>query len=235
MLRKFAYSSLLPVLLILVACGGSRTPDQRAEPIASEPLPEIATTDLANAEVGLSDTVVVPGKRVGPVTPTTSREDLVRLFGEDQLKDEEVNVGEGFTEPGTVVDLGEDRRFTLVWTDDTRSKPLMAKDFGPAWQTPEGLGMGTSMAELKQKLGAFELFGFGWDYGGSIVLEDTPLDEYHGELFLRVRPTQAAIAQHRAAYEALLGDGTFDSNDPHMEPLEPFVYDMTVYLNPLGS
>ncbi|MBD2256560.1 hypothetical protein [Pseudanabaena sp. FACHB-2040] len=191
-------------------------------------------TALAN-EAALQDTVVVPGERVGPIRPTTSRAELAELFGEEQLRDEEINVGEGFTEPGTVVDLGEDRRLTVVWTDDSRSKPLMAKDFGSDWKTPEGLGLGTSMAELKQELGDFELFGFGWDYGGSIVLENTALDEYHGDLFLRVRPSQATIEQHREAYEAVVGDAVFESTDPHMEPLEPVVYDMTVYLNPLGS
>ncbi|MBD0268910.1 MAG: hypothetical protein ICV77_11535, partial [Cyanobacteria bacterium Co-bin8] len=165
MLRKFAYSSLLLVLLVSAACGGAKAPGV-TDSSALEAAPTESMTALAN-EAALQDTVVVPGERVGPIRPTTSRAELAELFGEEQLRDEEINVGEGFTEPGTVVDLGEDRRLTVVWTDDSRSKPLMAKDFGSEWKTPEGLGLGTSMAELKQELGDFELFGFGWDYGGS--------------------------------------------------------------------
>ncbi|MEM8809191.1 MAG: hypothetical protein AAGF01_24485 [Cyanobacteria bacterium P01_G01_bin.38] len=199
-----------------------------AKPSAASPNAVSAPTD---DRALLTDTAVIPGERVGPITRGTSRERLADLFGEDRLSDQPVDIGEGFTEPGTVVDLGPEQSFTIVWQDGSRSQPAVVRDFGPAWQTPEGLGVGTSFEELKTVLGAFQLYGFAWDYEGSLVFEDSQLDAYQGQLTLRVTPDPAAIATHKNAYQALVGDVLFSSNDPNLEPLDISVYEMIVYLN----
>ncbi|PSB11298.1 hypothetical protein C7B76_23345 [filamentous cyanobacterium CCP2] len=141
-------------------------------------------------------------------------------------------MGEGFTEPGTVVNLEGGRQFSIIWQDEARTQPLMGLDFGPAWKTPEGLGVGASLEQLSQVLGSFQLYGFGWDYEGTLVLEGSQLHEYQGDLYLRMRPDSTAIADHPDAYEALLGDAIFASDDPNLKVLQPQVYGMEVYLNP---
>lgn len=231
------------MLLVLTACGGPK----EAEPEADAPLdqtspgqttpenPDVSEPPTGQPDDTLPETVVVPGERVGPILPTTSRADLAKRFGDDQLSDQDVNIGEGSLAPGTVVEIGEDRTFTVIWVDESRDKPLLVQNFGPAWKTPQGLGVGSSLAELKEKLGDFQLYGFGWDYGGSIVLENTKLDKYHGNLFLRVEPPKAMAEQHPDAYRALSGDTLFESGNPNMEALQPVIYEMTVYLNPLGN
>ncbi|MEO1400638.1 MAG: hypothetical protein AAFV72_05210 [Cyanobacteria bacterium J06635_1] len=206
--------------------------DSPAVDVAKPPaaLPNAASTPTPQIAL-LTNTAVIPGERVGPITRETSREDLAALFGEDRLSDEPVNIGEGFTEPGTVVDLGPEQSFTIVWQDGSRAQPAVVRDFGPAWQTPEGLGVGTSFEELKTVLGTFQLYGFAWDYEGSLVFEDSQLDAYQGQLTLRVTPDPAAIANHENAYQALVGDVLFPSNDPNLDPLDISVYEMIVYLS----
>jgi hypothetical protein len=207
------------------------SPKANPAPEAS-PVPEARSAPKA---IAADDRIIIPGERVGAVTPTTSRAELAEIYGEDTLRDEAVSVGEGFTEPGTVVGTGTDSTFTVIWTDESQRQPLRVIDFGPAWKTPEGVGLQMSFADLKAALGKFQFYGFGWDYGGTLVIEGSNLDRYHGNLFIRVQPDKAAIAAHPEAYNALLGDQVFAADNPNLEPLSPQVYGMEVYLNSLSD
>ncbi len=192
-----------------------------------------SATDTAQVDVQLTDAVIVPGDRVGPIASDTSRDRLVELFGEAALTDTEVAVGEGFTESGTVVAEGSDDTFAVIWVDDSQTEPATVKDFGPAWQTPEGIGIGTSFAELQDILGPFELYGFGWDYGGTLVLEGSNLSDYYGSLILRVQPADPDLFQQQpGAFQALLGDKLIFSDEPSLLDLNLVVSEMIVYINP---
>ena len=129
----------------------------------------------------LNNTLIVPGKSVGAVTAKTTRADLVKIFGESKLKDDVVLEDEGtISVPVTKVNLGGEKYFTVAWEEDTRETLLYVRDFGSAWKTPEGIGIGTSLQELQKKLGDFKLTGLGWNYGGFINLETTTLSARSG-------------------------------------------------------
>ncbi|MEL6384126.1 MAG: hypothetical protein AAFQ89_17065 [Cyanobacteria bacterium J06626_18] len=201
------------------------------EPATTAP-EAVSSQDNANT-ASLQDTTVVPGERVGPVTLATTREDLAAIYGEDALEDTEIPVGEGFTEPGTTVNAGSAQAFSILWTDATQTQPATIRDFGPAWQTPEGLKLGTSFSELKSTAGNFSLFGLGWDYGGTVILEESNLANYDGLLLLRLRPDSEAIKQFPDAYQAVSGDKLLSSEDPNFSSLSLSVDEMIVYLTPL--
>jgi len=236
-------------LLLMIGCSAMDTdiaasPAPRAAPIPSASTGAIAspsasaapqTTAQRSIQAELSDTVVIPGDRIGPVTRTTTRQALERLFGAANLSDEDVGMGEGETEPGTVVNRDAANAFTVIWTDETRTAVAGAMNFGSAWRTPEGIGIGTSFAELQQKLGAFQLYGFEWDYGGSVVLENTRLSKYYGTLILRVAPTEASMERSPNDYDAVIGDELFPSTSPHFRALDINVEEMAVYLEKRGE
>ncbi len=205
---------------------------QEARPEVQPSKPTIATEPSAavapSAPGEYSDGLVVPGERVGPVTAQTSRADLANLYGEVALSDRPVSLGEGSTEMGTVVNPDTDQQFAVVWADAAQSRPRLIKDFGPAWQIPEGLRVGAPYAAVQAVLGDFDLYGFAWDYGGTIVLEGTALAQYDNMLWLRLAPSDNAIAAHLKVYEAMMGDGIFPSSDPNLTVLEPSVYEMVV-------
>jgi hypothetical protein len=54
-----------------------------------------ATSALAQQ----NDWRIVPRKRLGPITPETSRTDLDRLFGKANVQDQPVDSGEGRSQP----------------------------------------------------------------------------------------------------------------------------------------
>jgi hypothetical protein len=238
---------------VTTACGvGPSQPDTSAGESPAEGTPEAVTekttdqatkadpsptesTDPSQALTAtpLSDTLVIPGERVGPVTRDTSRQDLVDMFGEAALADTEIAVGEGFTESGTTVNLGTEQAFSVIWVDNSQSQPATVKDFGSAWQTPEGIQIGTPFADLQTILGEFDLYGFGWDYGGTIVLEGSELSNYYGLLILRLQPADSATFQQQPdAMQAVQGDKLIASTDPNLASLDLVVSEMIVYLNP---
>ena len=219
---------LIAVLLVLAGLAPFEEPSAEATAIMATAPATAARTPL------LADTIVIPGERVGPITRATTREDLASLFGEDRLSDEPVHVGEGFTEPGTVVDLGPEQSFTVIWEDSDRTRPGVIRDFGPAWETPEGIGVGVSFNELKTILGSFQLYGLGWDCSGALVLEGSGLAEYNRKLVLRVSADQEAIEENLKAYYAVANDTLFPSDDPNLDLLDLKVEQMTVFLNREG-
>ena len=206
------------------------TPVTEVTPPTAAPQSPVAT-ESPSTETAL-DTVVIPGERFGSITPNMTRQDLAQLFGEEQLEDENVSVGEGFVEPGTQVNLGADQSFHIIWTDATRTKISAIRDMGSAWKTPEGIGMGTSLATLQEKLGDFWLYGFAWDYGGTIKLEDTALNAYDHLLVVRLAPEAGAAESYPDDYSSVMGDTLYASDNPHLQKLNPTVDEMIVYLTP---
>jgi len=251
---KVTIQSMAIALLLLSGCTPRSTsssqhetasplaavPTPAATPVPSLPSSPVAAEAPANVPALPTtqppeiDSIIVPGERVGAITHETSRQVLAELYGEAHLKDEDIAVGEGETEPGTVVNTGTNKTFTVIWTDNTRTTPASVTGFGADWKTPEGIGIGTSFQELEEKLGKFELYGFEWDYGGTVVLGETQLAKYDGVLTIRVQPADNVSETASKEYEAVLGDSLFPSTDPNFQKLGITVKELIVSLTPKG-
>ncbi|QKQ75432.1 hypothetical protein [Nostoc sp. TCL240-02] len=181
----------------------------------------------------LTNTLIVPGERVGPITRTTTKQDLVKLFGISHLVDKTISGAEGIGSfAATQVNLNQGRSLLVVWSDNTRTKPLDVRNLGSAWKTREGIGVGTPLSELRKQLGDFKLYGLEWDYGGTILLDSSKLSRYQGKLILRVNAAPNAYEKFPNDYQAVLGDGTFSSSDRHWKPLGIRLAEIIVVLNP---
>ena len=177
----------------------------------------------------LQDTLIIPGKRVGAVTSKTTRTDLAQIFGESNLKDDTILQAEGTVSvPATIVNSDTKRSFVVFWQDETRQKISYLKGFGSEWKTPEGIGFGTSLKELRQKLGEFKLTGLGWDYGGLINLEGTKLSQYKGKISLTVAAEENISGKFPKEYTAVSGDQELSSTNANFESLNIQVYQVTV-------
>jgi hypothetical protein len=203
-----------------------------ANPVVA--LPDNTHQKLTIAQTPLlTDTLIVPGERVGPVTRKTTRRDLAKTFGASRLVDKTIAGAEGIGSfAATQVNLSRGRSFLVVWSDKTRTKPLDVRELGSAWKTLEGIGVGTPWSELRNKLGNFKLYGLGWDYGGIVLLESSKLSRYQGKLLVRVDAATNASERYPKDYQAVLGDSTFSSSDRHWKPLGMKVSQVIVILNP---
>ena len=183
-----------------------------------------STSDAVN------DSLILPGKRVGAITSETTRTDLVQIYGESNLKDETILQAEGTVSvPATKVNQGTPSALVIFWKDEARKEILYIRGFGSQWKTPEGIGVGTSLSELRKMLGEFQLTGFGWDYGGLVNFKDTNLSKYQGTLSLTLNPGDENVyGKYPKQYGAVSGDINLSSTNPNLEPLDVRVYQMTV-------
>ncbi|MEM9218887.1 MAG: hypothetical protein AAGD25_31690 [Cyanobacteria bacterium P01_F01_bin.150] len=185
---------------------------------------------VQSAQAEIRDTAVVPGEKVGVVTAGTTYEQLEKEFGSDRLTTEEIHLGEGIMAASTKVTLDDDYSFNVVWSDASQSQPLEVRDLGTAWNL-QGIHNGMSFDALKSSLGEFELLGFGWDYGGTLLLENTSLAPYVGQLFIRVQPSQKAVETQHEKFLAVAGDSAFASSNANFSDLELSVVEIVVRLN----
>jgi hypothetical protein len=229
--------------LFLAACGGERPASEPAEPAeapapadgaSARPAAERPFAPPADAKVlPLGEPRMVPqelqGKSHAPpqsdprVTCRSSRDSLTRRFGPEQIEDREVDVGEGTTAPGTVVAAGTPMAQEVVWADQARTRPERIRVLGEGIRDPGGLGLGTSLADLEKTLGPFELYGFGWDRGGTVQLEGTRLARLQGKLFFQLEPGVTDTPEAKAALGEVVGQDLFPSSDPRVLALEPEV------------
>jgi len=122
-----------------------------------------------------NDWIIVPGKRLGPIIPDTSRSDLDRLFGRANVQDQPVDTGEG-PEPATVVfPKMPTAALAILWS---QTAPNRVSDVlicfqslaSPCkWHTENGVSLGTTLEKLETLNGrAFQIQPWGFDGQGYI-------------------------------------------------------------------
>jgi hypothetical protein len=184
---------------------------------------------------------IVPGKSVGPITRSTSEKELIKIFGAGNVKRAAIDVGEGETQPGTILFPNDPRKKAFVlWRDaTTRQQPesVTIRSKNTLWKTDRGVTIGTPLKTIEELNGrAFVMAGFAWDYSGTVLHANggrmVELGTAAGEeikdrtLLLRLEP--ATSLQKTPEYNAVLGDANYFSDNPAMRKLNPRVYEMIV-------
>lgn len=182
-----------------------------------------------------NDWLIVPGKRVGPLTAKTVHADLARAFGAKNVVDEEVVVGDTGPEEGTTV-FGDqaETALTILWNDDTPEPHIGRIVFCQGaekcrWHTEEGVSFGTTLKMLESRNGRkFKLYGFDWGHGGLVTSWDGGhLERFAvscGHLNLRLDPPAGPPSDERTRLlEQVEGDVEFWSSEPAMQALNPVV------------
>jgi hypothetical protein len=190
------------------------------------------------------DWLIVPGERVGAITAETSDASLAALFGPNNVRPVDVQLGEGFTAPGTAVYPDDPtRRIEVVWSDGTRTAPKEIRLTGDSsvWRTREGISLGSTLREIEHLNGyPFKLAGFAFDAGGTIVDcgrgrltmlgctggGDSDRGRQTRRVVVRLTPDAAKYAAPE--YRQVIGDRIFSSGHPAMQALDPRVYQMIV-------
>ncbi len=169
--------------------------------------------------------LIVPGKRVGKITKQTDRQGLVTIFGAANVEDFMEQGREGIGEaPATRVKIGGKESLRVIWKDDTRKQMGSIAIYDARWHLADGLAVDMTVAALQAKFGKFEFYGFGWDYGGTVISENNPkLDKYRkstGVNFMLGVPS-GLCQQFSADCRSVSGDSTFGSDNPRLKSLMP--------------
>ena len=196
----------------------------------SHPQGSIISNITHSVAQNINSLMIIPGERVGEITANTNREQLAELFPPNvaTLQDVEVPLSEGMTAIGTKVEISKENQFTIIWKNEEKSQVEKIVNFGSAWNLPEGIHVNTTWKVLQEKLGEFQLFGFRWDYGGTLQLEGTPLEEYKDNLIIRVAPSLEAISSNTEALNAVSGERLIESKNPNLQQLNLKVSEIIV-------
>lgn len=167
----------------------------------------------------------------GPFAKGASAATLVAAFGAANVAHEDLDVGEGFTEPGTVIFKNDGkRRIEVFWHDsETRRRPSRIIVREPStWRVAvsgdgsASLGIGSELATVEAaNRKPFTLNGFGWDGAGYVgEWSGGRLAKLDGgcSLSLRFGPSPQAKP---VALSKVSGDKPFASNAPGMRAVRP--------------
>ncbi len=193
-------------------------------------LPKSLRADTPN------DWQIVSGDRVGKITSKSSESDLRKAYGNENVAEVEVSLGEGSTEKGTMLFPNDPRkRLQILWKDKNKKRnPERVEWTGDSslWQTKSGIKLGSRLKEIEKWNGKpFKLAGFGWDYEGTVTSwEGGALQaetSQGGRLIVRLRepPNSKATPKERNSVQ---GDKAFSSSNPVMQILNPHVYQLVL-------
>lgn len=221
------------VVLLVIAAGAAAATGCGGEHGGAPPDGAAQATPQSPGEPA-SEWRIGVGGGDGTVDAGTSRAELHRTFAGDAI-DTLIHVGEGQFESGTVAYPGDPAlRVELIWQDSSGSAPWRIQVTGDSsrWRVGPDITLGTTLVELAELNGRpFQLTGFGWDYGGTVMGWDQGALEQallggNGRVILRLAPDSAARAS--AGTREVTGDAVFRSDAPAMERLNPAVYQIIV-------
>ena len=158
---------------------------------------------------------------------------LATRFGASALATDEIYLGEGFYETGTVLfGSSPESRVEILWHDTSAQvglKFVRVQSQRSQWQTPAGLTPGLDLQALERmNAKPFRMSGFGTDYEGTLLSwSGGRLAPPHASACLvrvRLRPDDSVEYKHW--YRQVIGGREFSSGHPAMQYLNPRVYEM---------
>ena len=166
----------------------------------------------------------------GLLNKSATHAKLTEAYGPKNVVFSKEDGAEGETYMATVLFPKKDSdRLIVTWKDEKRHQnpdSLSVKSPGNRWTLPNGLRIGSKLAEVETINGKpFALSGFDWDYGGFVNdWKGGALGKGLGPctIVVRFNPGEGAKA------DAASGDKTFSSNGAAMKTARPFVSEITL-------
>lgn len=160
----------------------------------------------------------IPAYTVSPegvagITAESTAEDLTAIFGPENIETVREDLGEGYYCDATLINPGTADELSIIWTDGAISE-IRINCSGP--RTAEGIGLGSTLTDLEEVIGEFEMAGFAWDAEGYVDLDGTI---YQG-LYIRLTPEVPVPSEY-------MGDMLFPSAE--MRQFDPVVTDLRVF------
>ena len=173
--------------------------------------------------------LIVPGKRVGWITPNTSENDLRDKYGSANVITDDIYLGDGMFEKGTIIFQGKKEHADIVYKNsELKKEPTMIRVAmkGSPWTLENGIKIGTTLTELVEMNGRdIDFQGFDWDFGGFVSTYNRGnLNWLSGKITLRLYPKDGANLRDR-----FYGDILVSSSDPDLDTDDIFVDEIQIW------
>lgn len=174
----------------------------------------------------------------GPFARAADERTVAEVFGAAHVTRADIPIGEGSTEPGTVVFADDkEKRIDILWHDPAARARPAAVIFrnGSTWRVAlagsqgRSVGLGMPLTDVEALNGKpFGVNGFGWDGGGFAgTWHDGELARPAGGCTLTLRFDQAADAP-ADALDKTNGDIELLSSDPVLRQTRPVVSEVVL-------
>ncbi|MFN3350809.1 hypothetical protein [Pseudorhodoplanes sp.] len=159
----------------------------------------------------------------GPFSKDVSHERIVKAFGKRNVAVEAVGIGEGEMQVASVIFPRDPaRRVEVLWIDAKRRRKASEIRTGidATWRTEQGIRRGMPLSEVEALNGRpIELWGFGFDYGGTTLdWKGGALETQAGGCTLVLRFAMRAGADNAAVY---IGEQSLMSDSEAMRKADP--------------
>lgn len=191
-----------------------------------------ALAPLPAAAQDARDRMIVPGKRVGAITATSTQAELARIYGPANVRPTKIHVGEGEMAPGLTILPGTADEVKVQFAQTGRRIEFVRiHGRNSGWRTHSGIRMGMAAAALHKLNGRpFSITGFGWDYPGRVI--NWRGGRMGGPAKLLVLELGATRKVPVAAERKVLGEGPFSSAHPVIRQKQLVVRSMLIRLKP---
>ncbi len=183
-MRKLIFPLL--AVIFLISCSSKN----EAKKTDVSNVDSAANTDIHYYKI---DLIQVTDSAWGSVTRNTNFEDLQAIYGEANVKDERI------CGPECIDSL-----------DVTQVYPGTSKAF-TVYRTASDIGIGTSLQYLQELNGKkITFYGFGWDYGGSIV-------SFNGGKLDKSNLHYTLDMTYDTTINSIMGDAEFNTDIPEVK------------------
>jgi hypothetical protein len=187
--------------------------------------------------------LIIPGVRVGRISASSSEQELIQLYGKQNVIRDTIHVCDGYDGPGTIIyPQDELQKLEIIWKDlENFRNPdfVIIRGSHSKYRTSEGITLGTTLKELEKLNGKpFTFYGFEWDFQGLV------LDWWGGKLGYLDEPKAGAESGTMSIaltlgntdnvpweeISTIIGDKVISSMDKTAQKLNPIVNNILVKL-----
>lgn len=98
----------------------------------------------------LTNKIIIPGQKVGPITITSTEKELIELFGKENVQNAVVYSDEGNDVNGTeIIFANPENNIYILWKDVQRLSPNIVYIRGGDWRTKEGIRVGSTIKDIE--------------------------------------------------------------------------------------
>ncbi len=225
------------LLVVLCSCGNDSAsttapaPATDTAPAAAPPEAPAPAEILSRSVAPAGDFTFVPNERFGKITATTKPGDIPTLYGNEALPTNDIHLGEGMMTSGYLLYAGTKNRAEIIVPDEENGMENLVVRInmkGGDWH-PVGMDLhvGTTLAELNELNGkTFELYGYEWDYGGTVA--DWKGGKLNGIGVVTAYNNLKFVGDN--ADQSLLGDHVLSSDNPALEKVGVTVSEIVIGL-----
>lgn len=143
-------------------------------------------------QVDLAEYAIIPGDRVGRIKFSFTKKDIIAAYGQKNVKEGEVYVGEGQSVKGLLVYPDTENALEIIFNERGTVDVIFIREEGSRWTTEEGIKNGISLKEARDINGDdIQFSGFDWDYGGrTLGYGKGKLAKYGFRLNMEFQPTK---------------------------------------------